>query len=527
MKREYLLTSESVSEGHPDKIADQISDAVLDGYLVENPLTRVACETIVGKGLIIVTGEVTSNSHIQIPLIAHCVLNEIYRGSPPSLLSPHSWEWGVMTSIKRQSSEIQKSINLKDNELCAGDQATVFGYATNETPELMPLGISLAHKLMQKQAELRKKGRLDWLGADGKTQVTVRYAGAKPVAVERVVFSTQHYPDVEHKEIEEAVISEIIEKVIPEELRAPDIEYLVNPGGRFVIGGPDADTGLTGRKIMVDTYGPSCPHGGGAFSGKDPTKIDRSGAYMARYIAKNIVAAGLAERCTVQLSYAIGRAQPLYLALNLHDTGRVDEGKLTEAVRQIFRLTPGGIIEMLNLRRSIYLETAAYGHFGRELPNFTWERRDKVVELKNYFDIPLDETEKNNHSGALPGADSDNSPVPEIRPARIYPCLVTQTDNAAYGWMPITYDWTPVMFVPNDKIKPEKDELTIVLKKPYKDGKLTESARKEVVTIASWLAGKKGLRTCAVFDEKDCVFCEPDGSMEQSDTPPSQDILME
>ena len=386
--REYLLTSESVSEGHPDKIADQISDAVLDVFLANDFRARVACETFVTKGLVIVGGEVTASCHPSIPDVVRWTINNIGYTGPSYGFDYRSCH--IITRIHPQSTDIAEGVFTPDREFGAGDQGTMVGYATSETPELMPLGISLAHKLVQKQAELRRNGAIAWLRPDAKSQVTVRYVGAKPVSVEKVVLSTQHSPDVSHEEIEKTVISEIIEKVIPEELRARNIQYLVNPAGRFVIGGPEADTGLTGRKIIVDTYGPACPHGGGAFSGKDPTKVDRSGAYMARYIAKNIVAAGLAERCTVQLAYAIGQAQPLALSIDLHGTGKVDEQKLTEAVSQIFQLTPQGIIQMLALDYPIYRRTAAYGHFGRELPEFTWEMTDQVGKLRSYFGIPQD-----------------------------------------------------------------------------------------------------------------------------------------
>jgi len=388
MKREYLLTSESVSEGHPDKMADQISDAVLDVFLAEDPLARVGCETLITRGLVVVAGEVDSYSKPSIPDVVRWVIKNIGYTDPDYGFDYRSC--GIITPINRQSPELSEALKSKDDQIRAGDQVTVSGYACNETPELMPLGIMLAHWLVGKQAELRKNGTLDWLRPDAKSQVTVRYVGNQPVSVEKVILSTQHSPEISYKRLREEVISRIIEEVILEELRAPDIEYLVNPGGSFTIGGPTADTGLTGRKIMVDAYGPGFPHGGGAFSGKDPTKLDRSGAYMARYIAKNIVAAHLAERCIVQLSYAIGKVEPVSLMLDLCGTGRVDEQKLMKAVRQIFELTPRGIINILDLRYPIYRKTAVYGHFGRGLPEFTWEMTDQVSKLREYFGIQED-----------------------------------------------------------------------------------------------------------------------------------------
>ena len=385
MKREYLFSSESVSGGHPDKVADQISDAILDAYLEKDPFARVACETLIAKNLVVVAGEFSSTAQVSIPnVVCRTIKNIGYTDQS------YGFDYGsckIITSISEQSGDISRGVERRDNELGAGDQGMMFGYATKETQELMPLPISLAHKLLRKQAELRKSGSFPWLRPDAKSQVTMRYRGTSPITIEQVVLSTQHSADVSDKQIKEAVISEIIEKTIPPELRAENIRYLVNPAGRFETGGPQADVGLTGRKIMVDTYGGRCPHGGGAFSGKDPTKVDRSAAYMARYIAKNIVAAGLAECCTVQLSYAIGITEPLSLTVNLHDTGNVDERELEDAVRQIFQLTPRGIIETLDLRRPIYEKTAVYGHFGRELPEFTWERTDKIEDLRNYFNL--------------------------------------------------------------------------------------------------------------------------------------------
>ncbi|MFC2005982.1 methionine adenosyltransferase [Chloroflexota bacterium] len=384
-EKEYLLSSESVSEGHPDKVADQISDAILDAYLSSDPYARVACETLLAKNLVVVAGEMTSVANITVEDIARKTLKDIGYTDQSCGIDYHTCQ--IVTSISEQARDIGMGVDHTSGEIGAGDQGMMFGYATDETPELMPLGISLAHKLVEKQAELRKNERLSWLRPDGKSQVTVRYRGTRPIAVEKVVLSIQHSPDVNKDHIEEAVISEIIERVIPEEFRAKDIQYFVNPTGSFEIGGPQADTGLTGRKIIVDTYGGSCPHGGGAFSGKDPTKVDRTATYMARYIAKNIVSAGLSGRCTVQLSYAIGIANPLSVLITTDSNGEVDESKLETAVHEIFPLTPKGMIETLDLRRPIYQKTAAYGHFGRQLPDFTWEKTDKVNDIKSYFDL--------------------------------------------------------------------------------------------------------------------------------------------
>jgi len=390
--KEYLLTSESVSEGHPDKVADQISDAVLDAHLLHDPYARVACETLLAKNLVVVAGEFTSTANVAIEDIVRKTLKDIGYTDQSSGIDYRTCK--IITSISEQARDISVGVDHADGEIGAGDQGMMFGYATVETPELMPLGISLAHKLVLKQAELRKNERLGWLRPDGKSQVTVRYKGTRPIAVEKVVLSTQHSPGIKREQIREEVTREIIERVIPEELRAKDIQYFVNPTGNFKIGGPQADTGLTGRKIIVDTYGGSCPHGGGAFSGKDPTKVDRTATYMARYIAKNIVAAGLTERCTVQLSYAIGMADPLSVLITTERNGEVDESKLETVVREVFPLTPKGMIETLDLRRPIYQKTAAYGHFGRELPEFTWEKTDKVHQLRNYFNLPEATNEK-------------------------------------------------------------------------------------------------------------------------------------
>ena len=383
MAKDFVFTSESVSEGHPDKMADQISDAVLDAILKQDPDGRVACETLLTKNVAIVAGEMGTDARIDPVQIVRDVAREIGYTDAHCGFDHRTCE--VFTYLGRQSADIARGVDQVGGEIGAGDQGLMFGYATDETPELMPLPIRLAHRLVERQAAVRKAGLLAWLRPDAKSQVSVRYKDKRPVAVEKVVLSTQHDSEVKDSTIREGVIAEIIEKVIPAELRRGNVEYLINPTGRFVTGGPVGDTGLTGRKIIVDTYGGSCPHGGGAFSGKDPTKVDRSAAYAARYIAKNIVAAGLADHCTVQLAYAIGVIEPFSLMVNIHSRGRVSERQIEEAVRKIFRLTPKGMIEMLDLRRPIYQKTAAYGHFGRELPEFTWERTDKVQELRSYF----------------------------------------------------------------------------------------------------------------------------------------------
>ena len=383
MAKDFVFTSESVSEGHPDKMADLISDAFLDAILAKDPLGKVACETLVTKNVAVIAGEFRTKAKIDPVSIVRETAREIGYNDPLIGFDADTCE--VHTYLGLQSADIARGVDQANGEVGAGDQGLMFGYATTETPELMPLPIRLAHRLVQKQAEVRKSGLLPWLRPDAKSQVSIRYKDKRPVAVEKVVLSTQHSRDVENKEIREGVITEIIEKIIPADLRAKDIAYLVNPTGRFEIGGPVGDTGLTGRKIIVDTYGGSCPHGGGAFSGKDPTKVDRSAAYTARYIAKNIVAAGLADHCTIQLAYVIGVVEPFSLMVNIHSGGKVSEEAIEKAVRSIFQLTPAGMIKMLDLRRPIYKQTAAYGHFGRELPDFTWEKTDKVNELKSYF----------------------------------------------------------------------------------------------------------------------------------------------
>jgi len=387
MEKDFLFTSESVSEGHPYKMADQVSDAVLDAIFKQDPYGRVACETLLTENKAIVAGEIGTRSDVKIPVeeIVRETAKQIGYCDAACGFDYKTCE--IENLLHKQSANIADAVVKKDGEIGAGDQGLMFGYACNETPELMPLPIMLAHRLLEKLAEVRKAGQIPWLLPDAKSQVSIRYVGHRPVAVERVVLSTQHSKGIAHDEIENLVKRYVIDPVLPLNLIAKNIAYLINPSGNFYIGGPLGDTGLTGRKIIVDTYGGSCPHGGGAFSGKDPTKVDRSAAYAARYIAKNIVAAGLAERCTVQLSYAIGVVEPTSLMINLHGDRKVEEHAAENAVREIFKVTPKGMIDMLDLRRPIYQKTASYGHFGRELPEFTWERTDKAAELKKYFGL--------------------------------------------------------------------------------------------------------------------------------------------
>jgi len=387
MEKNYLFTSESVSEGHPDKMADQISDAVLDAIFKQDPYGRVACETLLTENKAIVAGEIGTRSDVKIPVeeIVRETAKQIGYCDAACGFDYKTCE--IENLLHKQSANIADAVVKKDGEIGAGDQGLMFGYACTETPELMPLPIMLAHRLLEKLAEVRKAGLIPWLLPDAKSQVSIRYVGHRPVAVERVVLSTQHAKGIGHDEIEDLVKRYVIDPVLPVNLVAQNIAYLINPSGNFYIGGPLGDTGLTGRKIIVDTYGGSCPHGGGAFSGKDPTKVDRSAAYAARYIAKNIVAAGLAARCTVQLSYAIGVVEPTSLMINLHGDRKVEEHAAENAVREIFKVTPKGMIDMLDLRRPIYQKTASYGHFGRELPEFTWERTDKAAELRKYFGL--------------------------------------------------------------------------------------------------------------------------------------------
>jgi S-adenosylmethionine synthetase len=373
----FLFTSESVTEGHPDKIADQISDAILDACLAEDPFSRVACETLTCTGLVVIAGEITTKAYVDFQSIVRGTVSSI--GYDNALYGFDSNTCAVISTINKQSGDIAMGVDTGG----AGDQGMMFGYATNETPELMPTPISLAHKLTRRLAEVRKSGLMSYLRPDGKSQVTVEYdSNNKPVRVDAVVISTQHAENVGNEELRADILKHVIQAVIPEKLLDAGTKYHINPTGRFVIGGPMGDTGLTGRKIIVDTYGGMGRHGGGAFSGKDPTKVDRSAAYMARYIAKNIVAAELADRCEVQLAYAIGVAEPVSVLVDTFGTAKVDESKLEALVRKNFSLTPKGIIESLDLRRPIYKATAAYGHFGREGKDFTWEATDKAAVLK-------------------------------------------------------------------------------------------------------------------------------------------------
>jgi S-adenosylmethionine synthetase len=372
----YLFTSESVTEGHPDKIADQISDAVLDSVLSEDSTGRVACETLVTTGLVVIAGEITTNAHVDFPQVARETVREI--GYTRAKYGFDCDTCAVLTAVDKQSPDIAQGVNTGG----AGDQGLMFGFACNETEELMPLPIQLAHRLARRLSELRKNEAMPYLRPDGKSQVTIEYRDGRPFRIDAVVISTQHAPEVSNEQLREEVLEQVIYATVPEELRDDSTKYHINPTGRFVIGGPQGDAGLTGRKIIVDTYGGYAPHGGGAFSGKDPTKVDRSAAYMARYIAKNIVAAGLAERCLVQLAYAIGVADPVSVLVDTGGTGRISEGNLSTLVRELFQLTPQGIIETLKLRQPIYRKTAAYGHFGRADAGFTWEATDKAQALR-------------------------------------------------------------------------------------------------------------------------------------------------
>ncbi len=383
MSHEYLFTSESVSEGHPDKVADQISDSVLDAILAEDPKGRVACETLVSTGLVVISGEITTTAHINYREIAQETVRRI--GYNDSDIGFDYKSCAVLAAINRQSPDIAQGVNEGqglDLDQGAGDQGLMFGYACYEPPTLMPLPISYAHRLMERQAEVRRDGRLTWLRPDAKSQLSVKYVDNKPVAIDTVVLSTQHGPDISHADLSEAVIEEIIKPVLPKELISEKTRYLVNPTGRFVVGGPHGDCGLTGRKIIVDSYGGMARHGGGAFSGKDPSKVDRSAAYAARYVAKNVVAAGLADRCEVQIAYAIGVAKPVSLMVDTFGTGKIADEKIVALIGKHFDLRPKGIIQSLNLLRPIYTKTAAYGHFGRDEPEFTWEATDKAAALR-------------------------------------------------------------------------------------------------------------------------------------------------
>jgi S-adenosylmethionine synthetase len=377
-REEYLFTSESVTEGHPDKIADQVSDAVLDAILTQDPTGRVACETLLTTGLVVVAGEITTSCYVDIPKVARETIREV--GYTRAKYGFDYETCGVITAIDEQSGDIAMGVD----KLGAGDQGLMFGYACTETEELMPLPIMLAHKLCQRLTHVRKSGEIGYLRPDGKSQVSVRYVDGKPVGVETVVISTQHGPDTELSKIREEMIERVVLPTIPKHLIDPKrITFHINPTGRFVTGGPMGDTGLTGRKIIVDTYGGSCPHGGGAFSGKDPTKVDRSACYMARHVAKNLVAAGLADRAQVQVAYAIGVADPVSIMVETFGTGKVPNAKLEQLIRKHFDFTPSGIIKYLDLRRPFYRKTAAYGHFGRNEPEFTWERTNRAMDLRD------------------------------------------------------------------------------------------------------------------------------------------------
>jgi len=371
-----LFTSESVTEGHPDKIADQISDAILDAVLAEDPVGRVACETLVTTGLAMISGEITTKTYVDFPSIVRNTIREI--GYTRAKYGFDSETCAVISSIDPQSPDIAQGVDTGG----AGDQGLMFGFAVRETPELMPLPIMLAHKLTRRLTEVRKAGELDFLRPDGKSQVTIEYEGKRPVRAEAIVISTQHSPSVSHRDLSDAIIEKVIRPVVPAEFLDKGTKFHINPTGKFVIGGPQGDTGLTGRKIIVDTYGGRGRHGGGAFSGKDPTKVDRSACYMARYIAKNLVAAGIADEVEVQLAYAIGVADPVSIYVDTFGTGKVEQSTLVDLVREHFQMTPRGIIESLQLRRPIFKKTAAYGHFGRTEPEFSWERTDKADALR-------------------------------------------------------------------------------------------------------------------------------------------------
>jgi S-adenosylmethionine synthetase len=383
MANNYFFTSESVSEGHPDKVSDQISDAILDAILAQDPTARVAAETLCNTGLVVLAGEITTTANVDYIHVARDTIRQI--GYDNTEYGIDYKGCAVLVAYDKQSPDIAQGVDKAHDDGLdqgAGDQGLMFGYAVDETPELMPLPIHLAHRLVERQADLRRDGRLNWLRPDAKSQVTLRYVDGKPDSIDTIVLSTQHSPDISLEKLREAVIEEIIKPVLPKELIKGEIKYLVNPTGRFVIGGPQGDCGLTGRKIIVDTYGGAAPHGGGAFSGKDPSKVDRSAAYAGRYVAKNIVAAGLASKCLVQISYAIGVAQPTSVMVSTYGTGKVSDEKIAELVRTHFDLRPKGIVKMLNLLRPIYRKTAAYGHFGREEPEFTWEATDKAAALR-------------------------------------------------------------------------------------------------------------------------------------------------
>jgi S-adenosylmethionine synthetase len=382
MSSSFLFTSESVSEGHPDKVADQISDGVLDAILAQDKYSRVAAETLCTTGLVVLAGEITTGAVVDFQAVARDTIQRI--GYDNTDYGIDYKGCSVLVAYGKQSQDIAQGVDEGrglDLDQGAGDQGLMFGYACDETPSLMPLPIYLSHRLVERQAQLRKNGKLPWLRPDAKSQVTIRYIDGKPREIDTVVLSTQHHPDIEHKQLSEAVIEEIVKPVLPKEMIGKKVNYLINPTGRFVVGGPQGDAGLTGRKIIVDTYGGAAPHGGGAFSGKDPSKVDRSAAYAARYVAKNIVASGLATKAQVQVSYAIGVAKPTSIMVTTFGTGKVSDERLEELVAKHFDLRPKGIIQMLDLLRPIYQKTASYGHFGRNEPEFTWEKTDKAELL--------------------------------------------------------------------------------------------------------------------------------------------------
>jgi S-adenosylmethionine synthetase len=383
--KEYIFTSESVTEGHPDKMADQISDAILDYIIERDTFAHVACETLVSNGFCIIAGEMKTTTYAPMQEIVRKVVQEI--GYTDATYGFDYRSAAVLNAVGEQSPDIDQGVTQANGEIGAGDQGLMFGYACRETDVLMPLPIYLAHRLTQRLAEVRKEGIIPYLRPDGKAQISVKYIGDKPVSVETVVVSTQHAPEISQEKIHEDVIKEVIRYVIPAELMSDKTIFHINPTGKFVIGGPQGDAGLTGRKIIVDTYGGSCPHGGGAFSGKDPTKVDRSAAYACRHIAKNLVAAGACDRVTLQISYAIGVVKPISIMVDTHKTGVVDEAKIEACIKELFDLSPRGIIKSLNLLRPIYRKTAAYGHFGREDDDFTWEKTDRVDEIRNYLKI--------------------------------------------------------------------------------------------------------------------------------------------
>ncbi|OHE21116.1 MAG: methionine adenosyltransferase [Sulfurimonas sp. RIFOXYD2_FULL_37_8] len=383
--KEYIFTSESVTEGHPDKMADQISDAILDYIIERDASAHVACETLVSNGFCIIAGELKTTTYAPMQEIVRKVVQEI--GYTDATYGFDYRSAAVLNAVGEQSPDINQGVSQAGGEIGAGDQGLMFGYACRETDVLMPLPIYLAHRLTQRLSEVRKEGILPYLRPDGKAQISIKYVGDKPVYVDTVVVSTQHAPDVSQEKIHKDVIREVIKHVIPVHMMDENTIFHINPTGKFVIGGPQGDAGLTGRKIIVDTYGGSCPHGGGAFSGKDPTKVDRSAAYAVRHVAKNLVAAGVCDKVTIQIAYAIGISQPVSIMVNTHNTGIVEEKKIEECVRELFDLSPRGIIKSLNLLRPIYRKTAAYGHFGREDEDFTWERRDRVEDIKKYLKI--------------------------------------------------------------------------------------------------------------------------------------------